>query len=243
MKYKVAVLEDEKTFLVELVSSLRRIDYIDVVAHDQTSEGFISKVREKRPDILLLDIHLKDESTTGLNVAELFELPVIFLSSERKNYLDSIDLIKLFGNFPVDQIGKTFKVEILKSMFEKFLPLVREFHKSQKIKIKPIGEEEILISPKDVTFILSQDGNQTFYFIQQKPIRVADKSIKHFVNNGFDEQRFYTFNRGFLLNIAETEYKDNKLIAKYMNENMAVKTETLEVPLDKRKEVRTIFQK
>jgi chemotaxis response regulator CheB len=243
MEYNVAVLEDEKTFLVELVSSLRKIEYINVVAYDQTSEGFIAKVKETKPDILLLDIHLKDESITGLNVAELFELPVIFLSSERKNYLDSIDLIKLFGNFPVDQFSKTFKVEMLKSMFDKFLPLVREYHKSQKIKIKPIGDEEILISPKDVTFILSQDGNQTLYFTQRKPIRVADKSLKHFVNNGFDEDRFYMFNRGFLLNIAETEFKDNKLNAKYMNDNKVIKTETLEVPIDKRKEVRTIFQK
>ena len=243
MNYKIAVLEDEKTFLVELVSSLRKIDYIDVVVYDQTSEGFISKVRESRPDILLLDIHLRDESTTGIHVAELFRLPVIFLSSERQNYLDRIDEVKLSRDFPAVEYGKTFNVEKLKSMFDKFLPLVREFHKSQKIKIKPIGEEETLISPKDVSFILSQDGNQTLYFTQQKPIRVADKSLKHFVNNGFDEDRFYMFNRGFLLNMAETEYKDNKLIAKYMNDDKVIKTETLDVPIDKRKEIRTIFQK
>jgi CheY-like chemotaxis protein len=243
MKYKVAVLEDEKTFLVELVSSLRKIDYIDVVAFDQTSEGFISKVRETRPDILLLDINLKGESTTGIHVAELFQQPVIFLSSERQYYLDRIDDVKLSRDFPVVEYGKTFNVEKLKSMFDKFLPLAKEFHKNHKIKIKPIGGEETLISPKDVTFILSQDGNQTLYFTQRNPVRVADKSLKHFVNNGFDEDRFYMFNRGFLLNIAETEYKDNKLIAKYMNDDKVIKTETLDVPIDKRKEIRTIFQK
>lgn len=243
MKYHVAVLEDEKTFLVELVSSLRKIEYINVVAYDQTSAGFIAKVKETKPDILLLDIHLKDESITGLNVAELFELPVIFLSSERKNYLDSIDLIKLFGNFPVDQIGKTFKVEILKSMFDKFLPLVREFQKSQKIKIKPIGDEEILISSKEVTFILSENGNQTLYFSQRKPVTVADKSLKYFIDNGFGQDRFYLFNRAYLLNIAETNYNDNKLTTKYMDHTREVKSQSLSVPIDKRKAIRTIFQK
>lgn len=243
MEYNVAVLEDEKTFLVELVSSLRKIEYINVVAYDQTSEGFIAKVKETKPDILLLDIHLKDESITGLNVAELFELPVIFLSSERKNYLDSIDLIKLFGNFPVDQIGKTFKVEILKSMFDKFLPLVREFNKNLKITIKPIGNEEILISPKEVTFILSENGNQTLYFSQRKPVTVADKSLNYFINNGFGQDRFHLFSRGYLLNIAETDYYDNRLTTKYMDENKEIKSQSLSVPIDKRKEVRTIFQK
>jgi hypothetical protein len=40
---KVAVLEDEKIFLTELVRGLRTIEFVSVVAYEQTSENFIKK--------------------------------------------------------------------------------------------------------------------------------------------------------------------------------------------------------
>ena len=140
---KVAVLEDEKIFLTELVRGLRTIEFVSVVAYEQTSENFIKKVRETHPEILLLDIYLKDESTTGINVAELFNLPVLFLSSQRKDFLDGIDSLKFKNEFPVEEIGKTFDPIKLNAIFKTFIPRVREFQKGQKVKVKPIGRAHV----------------------------------------------------------------------------------------------------
>lgn len=240
---KVAVLEDEQSFLTELVRSLRTLDSISVVAYDQSSEIFIKKVRETQPDILLLDIYLKNESTTGINVAELFQLPVLFLSSERKNFLDSIDNLKIKNEFPVEEIGKTFDPVKLNAIFKMFVPRVREYQKYQKVKVKPIGEDEIFITPSEVSFIVAVKGNHEIYFSNRKPIEIADKNFDYFRQNGFPEDKFYKYGKSFLLNISLTSFEDEKLLTPYMLHTGERKIEKNKVPPDKRREIKNLFLK
>lgn len=240
---KVAVLEDEQSFLTELVRSLKTLDSVSVVAYDQSSEIFIKKVRETQPDILLLDIYLKNESTTGINVAELFQLPVLFLSSERKNYLESIDNLKIKNEFPVEEIGKTFDPVKLNAIFKMFVPRVREYQKNQKVKVKPIGGDEIFITPSEVSFILAENGNHKIYFSNRKPIEIADKNFEYFKHNGFPEDKFYKCGKSYLLNISLTSFEDEKLLIPYVFHTGERKIEKIKVPSDKRKEIKNVFLK
>ncbi len=241
--FKVAVLEDDHGFLTELVRILKTLDSVSVVAYDQTSENFIKQVRENKPEILLLDIYLKNESTTGINVAELFKLPVLFLSSERKNHLESIDNLKIKNEFPVEEIGKTFDPEKLNAIFKMFIPRVREYQKSQKVKVKPIGEDEIYITPSDVSFIIAENGNHKIYFSNRKPIEIADKNFEYFKQNGFPEDKFYKFGKSQLLNISQTRFEDEKLLISYMSDTGITKSEKIKVPSDKRKIIKNVFLK
>ena len=152
-KLKVAVLEDNDAFLKELIDNLKRTELVEILFYSKSSEQFIDKARIQGPEALLLDIHLKDESTNGVEVAEILKLPVLFLSAERRNYLESIDNLKLIGTFPVEEIGKTPDVEKLKIILKTFIPRVREYQKTQKVLIKPTGLDEIFIFPNDVSFI------------------------------------------------------------------------------------------
>ncbi len=240
---KVAVLEDEKSFLTELVRSLRTIQTVTVVVYEQTSETFIRKVRETQPDILLLDIYLKGESTTGINVAEIFNLPVLFLSSERKNFLEGIDNLKIKNEFPVEEIGKTFDPVKLNAILKMFIPRVKEYQKTQRVKVKPKGQDEMLINPSEVAMIFAVNGNHIFYFINKKPILIADKSFEHFRQNGFPEDKFYKFGKSHLFNISLTYFEDEKLITEYIFDNGEKKIEKNKVPADKRKEIKNLFLK
>jgi len=242
---KVAVLEDEKSFLKELVTSLRTIQSVSVVAYEQSSEIFIQKVRETQPDILLLDIYLKDESTTGINVAELFNLPVLFLSSERKNFLDSIDTLKIKNEFPVEEIGKTFDPVKLNAILKMFIPRVRDYQKTHKVKVKPKGEEETLILTSEVSFIetIKTTGNHKLNLFSRKPIETADTTFEHFKNIGFTEETFYKLGKSHLFNIATTEYDDGFLKTNFINEKGINVPFKLEVPEDKKKEVKKLFFK
>lgn len=240
---KVAVLEDEKSFLTELVRSLRTIQTISVVAYGQTSEIFIQKVRETQPDILLLDIYLKGESTTGINIAEIFNLPVLFLSSERKNFLEGIDNLKIKNEFPVEEIGKTFDPVKLNSIFKMFIPRVKEYQKTKRVKFKPIGQDEVLINPSEVAMIVAENGNHKFYFINKKPILIADKSFDYFRQNGFPEDKFYKFGKSYLLNISHTYFEDERLLTNYIFDNGEKKVEKNLVPADKRREIKNLFLK
>lgn len=241
--FKVAVLEDEQSFLTELVRNLRTIDSVSVVAYDQTSVGFIQKVRETQPDILLLDIYMKNESTTGINVAELFQLPVLFLSSERKNFLEGIDNLKFDNKFPVEEIGKTFDPVKLNAILKGFFPRVINHQKNQKVKVKPIGDDEMLITPSEVSFILAESGNHKIYFTNRKPIVIANKTFDYFNQNGFPEDRFYLFGRSYLLNISLTTFEDELLLTPYVLDSGEKKIAKNKVPTDKRKEVKGKFLK
>lgn len=242
---KVAVLEDDKIFLTELVRGLKAIENINVVVYEQSSADFIEEVRKKQPDILLLDICLKDQPITGINVAELFNIPVLFLSSERKNFLDAIDNLKLKNKFPVEEIGKTFDADKLKEIFKLFIPRVKEFQKTISIMIKPKGEEEITIMTSDVSFIetIKTSGNHQLNFFSRKPIITADTTFEFFRNKGFAEDRFYKFGKSILFNISTTTYVNGLLTANFKNDKGIIEQFTQAVPEEKKKEVKLRFLK
>ena len=242
---RVAVLEDSQVFLNELVDNLRRTDLVDVIFYEKASEPFIKLVREKQPEALLLDIHLKDENIDGVQIAAILKLPVLFLSAERRNYLESIDNLKLLGTFPVEEIGKTPDTDKLKSILKVFIPRVREYQKRIRVKIKPKGEDEIYINPSDVMFIetIKESGNHQFNFVSRKPITVADRSFDIFKENGFPQDKFYRFGKSYLFNISSTNYVDGYLKTTYINTLGNKDTLEVSVPPNKNKEVKNTFLK
>lgn len=241
---RVAVLEDEKIFLKELVDDLRLTKLVDVVVSEQDSKTFIEHVRKCQPELLILDIHLKGESTNGVHVAQLLKLPVIFFSGARAEYLDAIDNLKKLKGFPpVEELGKVLDADILKTILEKFIPRVREYQKCQKIKVKPIGFDERLISLSDVSFIVSNRGNHNIYFENERPIIIADKTFEYFKQNGFSEDKFYLYGRSHLLNISRASYEDEMLQIPYKADNGEKRIERINVAADKRKEVKKVFLK
>lgn len=241
---KVALLEDDKLFLKEMKDNLNQIGIVDVIIAEQCSNPFIEKVRELQPEILLLDIMLNGDSRNGIEVAQILKRPVIFISGARKEFLDSIDHLKTSKNFPpVENIGKIPDAEKLEVVLKKFLPIVREYQKNQKVKVKPVGDYEIVISTSDVSFILAQNKNHIIYFFNRKPITIADKSFKYFSENGFPSDNFYRYSRNYLLNIDATRYEDSILVANYISDSGEYKTEKIEVSDEKRKEVSIQFLK
>lgn len=241
----VGVLEDNKPFLKEMIDNLKRTELVSIVVAEQFSESFIEKVNEKQPEALLLDIHLKDESIDGIHVAEILKRPVLFLSAARKDYLDRIDNLKLLGSFPVEELGKIPDTEKLKSILKTFIPRVREYQKTQKVKVKPKGDDEILIFTSDVSFIetIKAAGNHKLNLFSRKPIETADTTFDHFRNIGFTEEKFYKMGKSFLFNISTTEYDNGFLITNFKNDKGITEPFKLEVPEDKRKEVKKLFLK
>jgi chemotaxis response regulator CheB len=243
---KIAVLEDDKTFLTVLVRNLRTIEGIKVVAFDQTSSGFIQKVRDTQPDILVLDIELKGESTTGINVSELFNLPTIFFSSVKGSYSDAIDNQKYKKRrCPVEEYGKTFDREKVSAIFEQFIPRVQDYQKTIKAKVKPIGEDEIMILTSDVSVIESDKGtgNHIIRLLNLKPIKTADTTFNHFRSIGFTEEKFYKLGKSLLWNISNTYFEDGCLKAKAINKDGDIEEIRERVPPEKVSEVRKVFLK
>ena len=243
-KLKIAVLEDNQIFLKELVSNLRLTDLVDVAVYERNAEAFVDKVRAKKPEALLLDIQLGD-SVNGIQIAEILQLPVLFLSAERKNYLEDIDRLKLMGKFPVEEIGKTPDTEKLRIILRSFIPRVREYQKLKKVFIKPKGDDEVLIDPSEVAFIetVKGAGNHKFNFVKRKPLIVADKNFEHFRENGFPDDKFFLLGRAYLVNIELAIYDVDKVAIEFMTDRGSTNTIWIDIPDDKKKEVRKLLLK
>lgn len=243
-KLKIAVLEDNPIFLKELVGNLRLTEQVEILVYDDVAESFVEKVIEKKPEALLLDIRLGG-SINGIQVAEILKLPVLFLSAERRDYLEEIDRLKLIGTFPVEEIGKTPDTEKLKTILRTFIPRVREYQKTQKVFIKPKGEDEILINPADVAFIetVKNAGNHKLNFTNRKPLIVADKTFDYFRKNGFHEEKFYHIDRPYLVNIAHAVYNADSVDIQFIDDKGKAASISLTIPDDKRKEARKLLSK
>jgi len=96
---KVMIVEDNTTVAEDYRECLTALGY-DVGPVVASAEDAIAKAETKRPDIILMDIHLRDEMN-GIEAADQiysrFEIPIVFLSA----YSDSalLDRAKRVGSF------------------------------------------------------------------------------------------------------------------------------------------------
>jgi PAS domain S-box-containing protein len=80
---KILVVEDENIVALDIKNRLKALGYeVPAIAH--TGEQAIAKVKESRPDLVLMDIMLKgklDGIETSNLVREKFDIPVIYLTA------------------------------------------------------------------------------------------------------------------------------------------------------------------
>lgn len=86
-KAKVLIVEDERIIVRDLQNSLNELGY-DVVGWAQDSVDALSKVKELKPDIVLMDIFI-DGLIDGIETAKIiktsYEVPVVFLTAFSDN--------------------------------------------------------------------------------------------------------------------------------------------------------------
>jgi len=83
MKAKILVAENERIIAVDIKNSLQRLGF-KVIALVSSGEEVLKKVKEERPDLILMDITLNG-SLNGIETAEIittnYNIPVIYLTA------------------------------------------------------------------------------------------------------------------------------------------------------------------
>ncbi len=96
---KVMVVEDEPIVAIDLCDCLKGLGY-DVDSIEASGEDAIEMADQKRPDVVLMDIRLRDDMD-GIEAAEKiytrFGIPVVFLSAFSDP--DLLDRAKRVGSF------------------------------------------------------------------------------------------------------------------------------------------------
>jgi len=124
MMPRILVVEDEIITRIDLVETLRELDY-RVVADTGSGEIAVSLAAEQRPDIVLMDISLKGKMD-GIEAAERLnselQVPVVFLTAnDKEEALERAKLVMPFG-----YLIKPVTPRELKSAIEIALHISRE---------------------------------------------------------------------------------------------------------------------
>jgi two-component system cell cycle sensor histidine kinase/response regulator CckA len=112
----VMVVEDERSIARDIADSLTRMGYA-VTGTVASAEACFASVRERRPDLVLMDIDIEGE-LDGIETAQLlrddFDIPVVFLSAHADDA--TVGRAKLAG--PLGYLLKPFRTSELKSAVE-----------------------------------------------------------------------------------------------------------------------------
>lgn len=131
---KVLIVEDEKIIALDLEDSIVDLGFYVTKAVKNYDEVMLS-IKEEEPDIILMDINLKnskDGIEIALEVQKEKNIPIIYLTA----FCDDNTIDRAIQTNPVGYLIKPFKIEELKSTISLGLFKARQekFQISNKIK-------------------------------------------------------------------------------------------------------------
>jgi two-component system cell cycle sensor histidine kinase/response regulator CckA len=133
-KHSVVIVEDEGLIAADLQGRLEKVGY-QVPAVAGTADGALKAIREKSPDLILMDIRLQG-NVDGIQVAEQvrrdFDIPVVYLTAyEDRKTLERASQTQAFGYIkkPVDcaSLQGSIEMAISKHRHERYLREQRDW--------------------------------------------------------------------------------------------------------------------
>lgn len=125
---KILIVEDETIVALDIKSAVKKLGFI-VTQTVTNYDDALESVKENEPDIILMDINLKnskDGIDTAKDIRKLKNFPIIFLTA----YSDEETIKRAVKVDPAGYLIKPFKREELKSA------LLLALYKSQPKKLK-----------------------------------------------------------------------------------------------------------
>jgi len=116
VKKKILIVEDEFIIALDLEDTLKGMGY-DTLNHILTGKKALDKIKTYKPDLVLLDIFLKD-NITGLDIAEDLiktKIPFVFITASTNDTI----LHKAKKLNPVDIVSKPITTNRVKDFLSK----------------------------------------------------------------------------------------------------------------------------
>jgi two-component system LytT family response regulator len=211
----IVIEDDDRTLSLISRTVETYVPNVSIVSKANDIKSGIGAINEHEPDLVLLDIKLKDGS--GFELIDHFNPPgfkIIFFSS----YADYA--IKAIKYNAIDYLLKPIKEEDLAQAIKKADDLIRYEEKlhakalgesiknlsnSQKLVLKS-SDQVHLISTSDIVHIEADGNYSTFYLVDGKKI-VISKSTREFEETLFD-QGFHRIHKSHIVNINKMSYFD-----------------------------------
>jgi len=170
-KMRVLFADDELPAREKLSHQLSLMEHVDVVGMATNGKEAISLINELKPDVVLLDIQMPE--INGLELIDLLNYqPIIIYTTAYDQFA-----IEAFENASTDYLLKPFPIARLKKALAKAQQLLEQQRAHCQVNspeheqtfaltentlnklISKNGERIFLLSPDDIKFIKSEQGN------------------------------------------------------------------------------------
>ncbi len=246
-KLKVAILEDNKTLLKDAVDMLRASEHVELVVYSTNSEEFITLFKKKKPEALILDIDLVNDSMSGLDVAKYCKLPVLFLSGKISTYYSNIEDLDLDSEGVISHVSKPVTEEKLEKALSKFVRQYRAMQKTNYVHLDFAGTKNNKIRLDDIVCLCTDkkqgatSGNKVIYFNNRNPEVLVDFSFKDMDKFGLSTTKLITTHRSFRVNADHIKCYNtatHEVQVECLNDKGETSTKHIQVSENYRKEVR-----
>lgn len=202
--WKLAILEDNRELLEDRKRNLESIENVRVVSASDKSTDFLNQIRESKPEAILVDIDLREDSMTGMDIAYKLNLPVLFVSSDNAHHIKDIENLKLENDLIVDHITKPFTDSTFIKTVQRFIKDIY-IHNASEYKFQENQTRQGFFYDSIVFLSAdkmhgSESNNKMIYFNNQLPKKLVDFSFKKMEDNGFHTHHFLTVHRSFRVN-------------------------------------------
>ncbi len=216
----IAIIEDEKE-IRELYKSIifkRFPECTQIIEASSMSEG-VSLLKQNNPDVLILDIDLKDG--TGFDVLKEikpYNFSLIFSTAFNEYAINAIKFSALdYILKPIDEeefcsaIDKAISLkekQSLESQLRNFFEQYEKNNQSKKLVLKTAGEFNI-VDICDIVYCQSDNSYTTFYFSNNESI-IVSKGMKEYEDllceyNFFRPHNSYMVNLNFVKKLDKSD--------------------------------------
>ena len=220
----VALLDDNIEQLKINKEYLQEMGIVNVVITGFEAKSFLKEVAESKPDVLILDLNLGDSYMTGMEVAHLLKLPVIFASSNTSQYIKEMECLKRDFNLCVDHLTKPFTALEFKKTLSRFLLELQFFANQQHIFLDLGKNKRTKIALDSIVYLTAdkatgaESNNKQIHFNHRKMENLIDFSFSKMEDKGLLKSQFVTIHKSFRVNINHIKHYNKK-------------TETIEVDI------------
>ena len=264
-KARILIVEDEAIIALEIESQLQSLGY-EITSLVDNGEDAIAKAEVDKPDIILMDIHIKGEMD-GIEAADIirsrFEIPIVYLTA----FDDKKRLEKAKQTLPYGYLLKPVQDKDLKVTVEMALYIAKVNAERNRVEEKLIKSETFLSKTGQIAKVggWEIDGETKKVFWTKELYRITEvpldydpsslekKAIVFF--NAEDQiildkviQRAFVHNEPYDLEFLITTAKGNKKWVRTICEPVVVNDQVVKLTgtfqdISKRKQAEEVLQK
>lgn len=207
-EFNVAVLEDNKALLKDLIQKIKDTKLVTVISYATTSSELFNKIEKKKPDALILDIELNGDSMNGIDVANTLKIPVLFVSGKTRDFDSEIQDLEFNLDVPIRRISKSKLNNGLYKVLERLITDVNSVNSKNTPKYLDIKlkDEYPNIAIDSIVYIStsknagSESNNKQIFFTDREPGILIDFTFARRDDKGFSKEQFIQVQKSYCIN-------------------------------------------